>query len=127
MEFLENVDVTPEEQEYFKKKLEGLIEELQEESGETVHSMQDSKTEFPDPNDRASHEFERNTELRIRDRERKLIKKVRKALTRLENSEYNECEECSDYIGKKRLNARPVTNLCIACKEEQEQQERLRK
>ena len=85
--------------------------------------MQDADLEFPDPADRANYEFERNTTLRIRDRERKLIKKIREAIQRVDDGTYNECEECSEPIGKMRLDARPVTTLCIECKQAQEQKE----
>ncbi|OGG94114.1 MAG: RNA polymerase-binding protein DksA [Candidatus Lambdaproteobacteria bacterium RIFOXYD12_FULL_49_8] len=127
MEFNEKIqDLSPEEYDYFKEKLEGQLKELMVESGDTMHEMQDADLEFPDPADRATYEFERNTTLRIRDRERKLTKKVRQAIERLDKGAYNECEECGDAIGKKRLDARPVTTLCIACKEVQEQQEHIR-
>lgn len=127
MQFNENnPDLTPEEYEFFKALLIEQMKELLEESGETLQEMQDADLEFPDPGDRATYEFERNTTLRIRDRERKLIKKVRQAMDRLNDGAYNECEECGEPIGKKRLAARPVTSLCIQCKEVQEQQEHIR-
>jgi len=78
----------------------------------------------PDPTDRASIESERSFELRIRDRERKLIKKIRKALERIDDGSYGLCEECGEEIGEKRLEARPVTTLCIECKSKQEQEEK---
>ncbi|MDT8446480.1 MAG: RNA polymerase-binding protein DksA [bacterium] len=121
-----NPDISPEEFEHFKALLEQQIRDLIEESGGTMQEMQDADLEFPDPGDRATYEFERNTTLRIRDRERKLIKKVRQAIARLEEGAYNECEECGEPIGKQRLEARPVTTLCIQCKEVQEQQEHIR-
>jgi len=120
-------DLTPEERQYFLEKLRGQLSELVEESDETVHEMQGADHEFPDPADRANYEFERNTTLRIRDRERKLAKKVQQSIDRLEAGAYNECKECEEPIGKKRLDARPVTTLCINCKQTEEQQEHIRK
>jgi DnaK suppressor protein len=87
--------------------------------------MTDEKTNFPDPTDRASLESDRNFELRIRDRERRLIGKIREALDRIEDGEFGECEDCGDQIGEARLKARPVTTLCIECKTEQERQEKI--
>lgn len=124
MEFEESDIITDEEKAYYKKKLEDMLNELLEESGETVQEMKNTNQEFPDPTDRANYESERNTTLRIRDRERKLIKKIKSALARLESDEYNICEECGDYIRKQRLDARPVTALCINCKEIEEQREK---
>ena len=115
-----------------KKKLEefqGLLQEqmdqLLHDAGKTVSEMTDEKTNFPDPTDRASLESDRNFELRIRDRERRLIGKIREALDRIEAGEFGECEDCGDPIGEARLKARPVTTLCIECKTEQERQEKI--
>jgi len=124
MEFLDSPRITEKEKEYYKAKLEQMLNELREGSGETVQEMQSTAQEFPDPTDRANYESERNTTLRIRDRERKLIKKIRSAMDRLENDTYNICEECGEYINKYRLDARPVTTLCINCKELEEQKEK---
>lgn len=118
---------TEEEVEFFREALNGMIREIDEGSGETIQSMQKGDSGFPDPADRANYEFERNRTLRLRDRQRKLIGKINKSLQRLEDGEYNECEECGDTIGKLRLKARPVTTLCVSCKEVQEQEERSRK
>ena len=115
-----------------KKKLEefqGLLQEqmdqLLHDAGKTVSEMTDEKTNFPDPTDRASLESDRNFELRIRDRERRLIGKIREALDRIEAGDFGECEDCGDKIGDARLKARPVTTLCIECKTEQERQEKI--
>ena len=115
-----------------KKKLEefqGLLQEqmdqLLHDAGKTVSEMTDEKTNFPDPTDRASLESDRNFELRIRDRERRLIGKIREALDRIEAGDFGECEDCGDQIGDARLKARPVTTLCIECKTEQERQEKI--
>jgi len=109
----------------FKQILEQQLEELLREAGKTVAEMSDEKTNFPDPTDRASLESDRNFELRIRDRERKLINKIREALERIEEGEFGICESCEEEIGEARLKARPVTTLCIDCKTEQERQEKI--
>jgi DnaK suppressor protein len=80
--------------------------------------------EIPDPNDRATVEQERNWELRLRDRDRRLISKVKEALARLESGTFGTCTACGKAISPARLRARPVTDLCIACKTEAERVER---
>jgi len=80
---------------------------------------------YPDPNDRASLESDRNFELRIRDRERKLIIKMQEAIKRIDDGTFGLCELCGGPISEKRLMARPVTTLCIHCKTKQEQVEKL--
>ena len=109
--------------EYFRNLLHQRIAELRLEAGKTVENM-DEEGNFPDPTDRASMESNRNSELRIRDRERKLIFKIQEALQRLDNGEYGVCEQCGEEIGIGRLKARPVTTLCIGCKSSQEIEER---
>ena len=109
----------------FRQILQAQLDELLREAGKTVSEMTDEKTNFPDPTDRASLESDRNFELRIRDRERKLIMKIREALERIENGEFGVCENCEEEIGEARLRARPVTTLCIECKTEQERQEKI--
>lgn len=109
----------------FKKLLEQQLEELLEDAVKTASEMADEKTNFPDPTDRASLESDRNFELRIRDRERKLIGKIREALQRIEDDEFGLCESCEEEIGIARLKARPVTTMCIDCKTEQERQEKI--
>lgn len=111
----------------FKSSLEERLRELLGEAEKTVSGMSDAIDTFPDPTDRATLETDRNFTLRIRDRERKLIGKIKEALERIENGTYGYCEACGEPIGEKRLQARPVTTLCIKCKALQEQQERLRK
>jgi DnaK suppressor protein len=111
--------------EAFRKILQSQLDELVREAGKTVSEMTDEKTNFPDPTDRASLESDRNFELRIRDRERKLIAKIREALERIEAGEFGVCESCEEEIGAARLRARPVTTLCIECKTEQERQEKI--
>jgi DnaK suppressor protein len=111
--------------EEFRKILQEQLDELLREAGKTVSEMTDEKSNFPDPTDRASLESDRNFELRIRDRERKLIMKIREALERIEDGEFGICESCEEAIGEARLKARPVTTLCIDCKTEQERQEKI--
>lgn len=114
-----------EKRDEFRRILQGQLDELVREAGKTVAEMSDEKMNFPDPTDRASLESDRNFELRIRDRERKLINKIREALERLDLDEYGICESCGEEIGEARLRARPVTTLCIECKTEQERQEKI--
>ncbi len=110
--------------EYFRALLNRKLSELLGEADKTLGEMTSGAGQVPDPTDRASIESERSFELRIRDRERKLIKKIRKALERIDDGSYGLCEECGEEIGEKRLEARPVTTLCIECKSKQEQEEK---
>ncbi len=112
--------------EYFGRLLQDQLDELIDEALKTVNGMTNSKDTFPDPTDRAALETDRNFLLRIRDRERKLIEKIKEALDRIENGRFGVCEVCGKDIGNKRLMARPVTTLCIECKKEQEARERAR-
>jgi len=110
---------------HFQSLLHEKLDELLKEADRTVDGMTDAKAEnFPDPTDRASLESNRNFTLRIRDRERKLIVKIKEALARIEDGSCGKCEECGENIGRERLEARPVTTLCIDCKSLQEVQER---
>ncbi len=108
--------MSPEMSEHFRQILLAWRRELMEEVDRTVHHMQDEAANFPDPNDRASQESEFSMELRTRDRERKLLKKINEALTNLDEGEYGYCEACGVEIGIRRLEARPTANLCIDCK-----------
>ena len=111
---------------YFKGQLEGMLHELLVEAGKTCNDMRhDSNGDFPDPTDRASLESNRNFLLRSKDRERKLIIKVKEAMDRIDNGTFGICESCGRPISEKRLKARPVTTLCIECKTEGENQERM--
>ncbi|MFY9329711.1 MAG: RNA polymerase-binding protein DksA [Georgfuchsia sp.] len=101
---------------HFRKILQALKEELADDIVRTVHTMQDEATVFADPNDRASQESDIALELRNRDRERKLIKKVNESLALIESDDYGYCESCGIEIGLKRLEARPTATLCIDCK-----------
>jgi DnaK suppressor protein len=112
-----NEDYMNEEQvEHFRHLLKSWKIELMEEVDRTVHHMQDEAANFPDPNDRATQESEFSLELRARDRERKLIKKIDEAIENLDNDEYGYCESCGVEIGIRRLEARPTATLCIDCK-----------
>ncbi len=102
--------------EHFRKILQHWKMELMEEVDRTVHHMQDEAANFPDPNDRASQESDFTMELRTRDRERKLLKKINESLDLLDEGEYGYCETCGIEIGLRRLEARPTATLCIDCK-----------
>ncbi len=109
---------------YFKGLLEGRLHALLEEAEKTVTGMvENAKGDFPDPTDRASFESDRNFLLRIKDRERKLISKVKEALDRIDNGTFGICDSCGKPISEKRLMARPVTTQCIECKTEDEKRE----
>jgi RNA polymerase-binding transcription factor len=108
--------MSPAQEEHFRKILLAWKQSLMEEVDRTVHHMQDEATNFPDPNDRATQESEFSLELRTRDRERKLIKKIEEALNRIDDGEYGYCEACGVEIGIRRLEARPTATLCIDCK-----------
>jgi DnaK suppressor protein len=97
---------------------------LGEDIERTVHTMQDEATVFADPNDRASQESDIALELRNRDRERKLIKKIDESIARIESGEYGYCDSCGVEIGLKRLEARPTATLCIDCKTLEEHREK---
>ena len=101
---------------HFRKMLEGIKIELGQDIDRTVHTMQDEATVFADPNDRASQESDMTLELRNRDRERKLIKKINETIAKIDSGEYGFCNSCGIEIGLKRLEARPTATLCIDCK-----------
>lgn len=110
--------------EFFRNILTEEMKSLLGEAGRTVTEMTTDAANFPDPTDRATQESDRNFELRIRDRERKLINKIKDALDRIETDEFGICEECGEEISEARLKVRPVTTLCINCKMEAEEKER---
>ena len=109
---------------HFRKMLEEMKRELSQDIDRTVHAMQDEATIFADPNDRASQESDISLELRNRDRERKLIKKIDETIQRIDAGEYGYCDSCGVEIGLKRLEARPTATLCIDCKTLDEMRER---
>jgi DnaK suppressor protein len=104
------------QREHFRNILLAWKRELMEEVDRTVHHMQDEAANFPDPNDRATQESEFSMELRARDRERKLIKKIDETIAKLDHDDYGYCETCGVEIGVRRLEARPTAALCIDCK-----------
>jgi DnaK suppressor protein len=104
------------QQEHFKKILDAWRIQLRQEVDRTVSHMQDEAANFPDPVDRAAQEEEFSLELRTRDRERKLIKKIEKTLQLIENDDFGFCKSCGIEIGIRRLEARPTADLCIECK-----------
>jgi len=113
--------------EAFEKQLTDWKAELEVGQSVNVQAMHEQEqTSFPDPTDQASMETDRNFDLRIKDRERKLIKKIDQAINRINEGEFGECDSCGGDISIKRLQARPVTTLCIECKTAQEQEERTR-
>jgi DnaK suppressor protein len=109
---------------HFRRILEETRKELSQDIDRTVHTMQDEATVFADPNDRASQESDMALELRNRDRERKLIKKIDETIGRIDDDDYGFCDKCGVEIGLKRLEARPTATLCIDCKELDEMRER---
>jgi len=109
---------------HFRNILETLKAELMSDIERTVHTMQDEATVFADPNDRASQETDIAIELRNRDRERKLIKKIEETIAHIESGDYGYCNGCGIEIGIKRLEARPTATLCIDCKTLEEVRER---
>ena len=106
----------PEQLKHFQSILKNWKSELMTEVDRTVTHMQDDAANFPDPNDRATQESEFSLELRTRDRERKLIKKIDEALKEIDSGGYGYCESCGIEIGIRRLEARPTATLCIDCK-----------
>lgn len=109
---------------HFRNILNNWKSDLSAEIDRTVHTMQDEVTMFADPNDRASQESDMTLELRNRDRERKLIKKIDETLRNIDSDEYGYCAGCGVEIGLKRLEARPTATLCIDCKTLDELRER---
>jgi len=108
--------MSPKQLEHFRAILNGIKHELGEDIDRTVHTMQDEATIFADPNDRASQESDMSLELRNRDRERKLLKRIDEMLSKIDSGEYGYCEKCGVEIGLSRLEARPTATLCIDCK-----------
>lgn len=101
---------------HFRLILKAWRNQLRHEVDRTVHHMQDEAANFPDPVDRAAQEEEFSLELRARDRERKLIKKIEKTLKRIEDDDFGFCDSCGIEIGIRRLEARPTADMCIDCK-----------
>jgi DnaK suppressor protein len=115
--------MNPKQIEYFRRKLIAWKEELLEEAQETMEHLKEENLNEPDVNDRATNEAETAFELRTRDRYRKLISKIDRSLEAMQNNEYGYCEETGDPIGVRRLEARPIANLCIEAQERHENYE----
>jgi DnaK suppressor protein len=113
-----------EQLDHFRQILSNWKRDLMEEVDRTVHHMKDEAANFPDPNDRATQESEFSLELRTRDRERKLIRKIDEALKRIEDGSYGYCNETGEEIGVKRLEARPVATLSVEAQERRERREK---
>jgi DnaK suppressor protein len=104
------------QRDHFRTILLGWKQDLMEEVDRTVHHMQEDAANFADPSDRATQEEEFSLELRARDRERKLIKKIDQTIDRIDQDDYGFCDSCGVEIGIRRLEARPTATLCIDCK-----------
>ena len=111
---------------FFRRRIEGMREDIGQGLERTMASMQEEAGAIPDDNDRASKESEFAVELRQRDRDRRLLGKISRALEGIENGKFGYCEDCGDPIGVARLLARPVASLCIECKDLQERLEKTR-
>ncbi len=117
--------LTAKELKQIRALLQSKINELMAEAGKTVVDMAGQEEKLPDLNDRASQESELNLEIRMRERERKLIVKMKDAIDRIDSGSYGICDECGEPIGAKRLMARPVTTYCIECKTREEKRQKM--
>ncbi len=108
--------MSDEQLEHFRQLLLAWKKELMEEVDRTVQHLQEEAANFADPADRATQEEEFSLELRTRDRERKLIKKINSTLERIDEEDYGFCDSCGVEIGLRRLEARPTATLCVDCK-----------
>lgn len=117
--------MNPDQEAHFRAILSAWRRELMEEVDRTVDHMKIDSGTYPDPNDRASQESDIGMELRTRERERRLLAKIDKALKKLDEHDYGYCESCGIEIGIRRLEARPTADLCIDCKTRQEAVETL--
>ena len=116
--------MSPPHRDHFREILNAWRAELLAEVSRTVHAMQDETISHPDPNDRASQETDMSLELRSRDRERKLIKKIDESVALIDSDDYGYCDKCGVDIGIRRLEARPTAVLCVDCKTLDEIRER---
>ena len=112
------------QKDHFRDILLAWKKQLMEEVDSTIHHLQEEASNFADPSDRASQEEEFSLELRTRDRERKLIKKINEAMERIDDDEYGYCDACGIEIGVRRLEARPTATMCIDCKNLAENKEK---
>jgi len=117
--------LTAREIKHFKGLLAEKRKALIDQARDTLASQEEQEVRAPDEVDQASSEYDQSFEYRMRDREKFLLRKIEKAMQRIEEGEYDLCEGCGNPIGKKRLTARPETTYCIVCKEEQERQEKM--
>ncbi|MDQ7834102.1 MAG: RNA polymerase-binding protein DksA [Humidesulfovibrio sp.] len=111
---------------FFREMLNAMLDESLQKGQATIDDMTETVEVYADPADRATAESDRAFTLRLRDRERKLIKKITQAIQRIEDGEYGVCVDCGEDIGIARLKARPMTTLCINCKSKQEEDEMVR-
>lgn len=111
--------------EYFRRKLQDWKADLLDESKTTIEGLQDTSRNIPDDADRASEETDRALELRTRDRARKLVNKIEKALRRIDEGEYGYCEETGEPISLKRLDARPIATMSLEAQEKHERREKV--
>ncbi len=109
---------------FFRNQLESMLQEIQQKGQSTIEDMSGTSQVYADPADRASQESDQFFTLRLRDRDRKLINKIKAALERIDDGSYGICEMCGEDISIPRLKARPVTTLCIQCKSKQEEDEK---
>ena len=116
--------MSKEQLEHFRMILSAWKQDLMQEVDRTMLHMKDEAANFPDPNDRATQESEFSLELRTRDRERKLIRKIEEAIKRIEDGSYGYCIETGEEIGIKRLEARPVATMCVEAQERRERREK---
>jgi len=116
--------MNPDQIDHFRHILLSWKENLLDEVSRTIHLMQDENINHPDPNDRASQETDMSLELRNRDRERKLLKKIDQTISRVDSDDYGWCDRCGIEIGIRRLEARPTAELCVDCKTLNEIKER---
>lgn len=114
------------ELERFRKLLTAQLKELEGKADGSVDNLNTGNDYFPDPTDRASAESDRNFDLRVHERERKLIIKIKETLERMDDGTFGICEDCGEPIDLKRMEARPVTTLCIECKIAHEHEEKIR-
>lgn len=118
--------LTAEEREHIRAELKRVLDDIYAKGADTVRRANSGSESFADPSDRASSEELNSIVFRLRDREHKMIRKIKSALKRMDDGEYGVCDECGELIAPARLMARPVTALCLACKTEQEIEESLR-
>lgn len=122
---LKGASMNPKDLDFFEKLLKDTLQDLSQRGSEAIDEMTDHREVHADPADRATMETDRATMLRLRDRERKLIPKIQEALARIQSGTYGLCDDCGENISIERLKARPVTTLCIRCKNQREEEERL--